>query len=188
MAGLIVVWAVLAGAPATSATLMHDDKQPETVNAGDPAQILKSLKGTWKGNCKTWFRPDELADESEVTGSFEPILGGRFLRHTYESTIQGKPRTGEETIVWNATAGKFEVSWIDDFHMSYGIMFSRGESTKRGFVVTGSYDVGKDQPPWGWKTTYELIDDNHLTITAWNILPDGREAKAVETQYVRQQP
>jgi len=74
---------------------------------------------------------------------------------------------------------------VDDFHMNYGIMFSEGEATERGFVVTGSYDVAPDTPPWGWKTVFEVIGEDHLTITAYNVTPDGQEAKAVETQYVR---
>ncbi len=151
-------------------------------------ELLKTFVGSWEGTCRTWLQPGELGDESEVRGVIRPMLDGRFLRHAYDATMKGRPRHGEEIIAFNSITKLFQVAWVDDFHMNDGIMFSEGEATPRGCAVTGKYDVGPDDPPWGWRTDFGLIDDDHLTITAYNITPGGEASKAVETRYRRSQP
>ena len=148
-------------------------------------QHIQAMIGDWEGSTKTWFEPGTIADESPMTGSIRPILGGRFLLYQYQGSMSGKPFEGSATIGYDIPNEKFQVSWVDSFHMGTAIMFSEGSSVENGFAVLGSYG-GPDIPvPWGWRTVFQLKELDQLTVTAFNISPEGEEAMATETVYKR---
>lgn len=148
---------------------------------------LGLLVGQWEGTTKTWFEPGVLADESPMQGTMKAVLDGRFIMHEYQGSLHGKPFEGIAIIGYSMSNEQFECAWIDSFHMGTSIMFSEGNATDKLFSVFGSYGGKELEQKWGWRTEIEMQENNRLMITAYNISPDGEEAKATETVYNRKQ-
>ena len=148
---------------------------------------LSRLVGNWEGTAKTWFDPSKLEDESPVSGTMKLMLDGKFILHEYKGSFGGKPITGMAIMGYELELGKFQCAWIDSFHTGTAIMFSEGKRGEEGMSVLGSYAyvTPEVEQHWGWRTNVEVLSDDELIFTAYNISPDGQESKATETVYRR---
>jgi hypothetical protein len=153
--------------------------------SGSPHHFLARLVGGWVGTSKLWVEPDVLTDESPVQGSIQLVLGGRFALYLYQSSIEGEPQHGMFTFGYDTLLDRYEASWVDSYHNNTAIMFCRGSVIDNGFQVTGNYPDPNGGPDWSWRTEVELIDNDHLVVTAYNVSPEGGEAKATETKLTR---
>jgi hypothetical protein len=149
--------------------------------------LFTCMVGNWEGVAKTWFNPDELSDESTVKGTMRLILGGRFLLHEYQGSMNGKPLEGVVIYGNQLSLGKFQSIWVDSFHTGTDMMFSEGKRNDASLNVTGIYVyvTPEKEHTWGWRTEISLINENELLITAYNISPESEESKATELLYMR---
>ncbi len=154
-------------------------------NHGGRHYALARLAGTWQGRSRVWLEPDKLADESNIFGTIRVVLGGRFVIHEYRTEFGGESQQGIAIIGYHLDRQRFESAWIDSFHTGTSIMMSAGVDGGASTAVLGHYGDGKGGPDWGWRTTLDHVDEDHLLITAWNITPEGDEAKALEVSYAR---
>ncbi|EMY63020.1 DUF1579 domain-containing protein [Leptospira terpstrae] len=164
---------------------MTTNKFEQSLENG-PHNQLQKLIGLWSGKTKTWFEKDVLADESDAQASITSLLEGRFISIDYHSSLDGKPFVGKMIVGFDIPYQKFTSSWIDSFHMGSQIMLSSGISTEKGFSVTGSYGNPEyGEKLWGWRTEFQFISESEFSLTAYNISPEGEDAKATETFYKR---
>lgn len=148
-------------------------------------ELLQGLVGEWEGTAKTWLDPGKDPDVSPARARMRSVLGGLFLVQEHEGSLQGKPFTGMVVYGFDGSTRKFTSFWIDDFHMGNAAMLSEGTADAGGVIrLFGHYSVPGGGQAWGWRSVIRPEKDG-LVLEAWNVSPEGKEERAIETVYTR---
>lgn len=159
----------------------------ESSKSGGVHAQLSRLTGDWEGMASVWFEPGEPVDQSPASGKMHPILDGQFIMHEYQGSFGGKPLEGLAIIGYHLETGKYQMAWVDSFHLSTAMMFSESSRHADRLNVLGSYEYVTPEvdQKWGWRTEIEIVSDDEVVFTSFNVTPDGEEAKATQTVYKR---
>jgi len=158
---------------------------PSEQTSESPHHFLTQLAGSWTGTSKIWLEPEKLLSETPIVGNIQILLDRRFAMLLYQSSVEGEAQHGMFTFGYNTTKDRYEASWLDSWHNNTAIMFCVGSEKENGFQVLGGYPDPTGGPDWGWRTEVELVGEDNLTITAYNIHPELGEAKATEAKLTR---
>lgn len=156
-----------------------------TYEPDEEHQRLLRLAGAWRGTAKTYMGPEAPPIEAAWEGRIAGILGGRFARFKYRSSVQDKPFAGELMIAFESSEKLWRLAWVDSFHTGTAILVSTGTPGEKAINVHGTYFTEPGQPRWGWRTEIDDARADQLRIRMFNVLPDGQEALGVDIALAR---
>jgi len=138
-------------------------KWQEYMTPGPAHQSFAKMAGNWNA-VVTMYDPSGKESKSDGTANYEMILGGRYLKGTFKSSMMGMPMEGMGLDAYDNAAKEYVSIWIDNF--GTGVLYLKGkmDEAAKTIVYTGTMVdpmTGKDQV---MKTTMKSIDDAHAVM------------------------
>lgn len=155
---------------------------------GDHHKHLEWMVGTWTTKSTFWMAPDGPPMESAGKARHSSILGGRFVRVTYEGDFSGQPFTGEGTVGYDKFKNKYVESWQDNFGTM--MLYATGECDGQGKVRIMRGDVDDlmaGKPSW-FREVYRFDGPDRYALEMWGPGPDGKEFRMFEMVHTRVLP
>lgn len=151
---------------------------------GEPHKVLAAAEGKWKTESTMWMEPGAPAQTSTGEANIKMILGGRYQRMTYRSSMMGQPMEGEGTAAYDNAKKMFVNTWVDN--MGTGIMQMEGpwdEATK-SMTLAGSYEDPTTGKECKMREVYTIIDDKNHKMEMYSTA-DGKEYKNMEMKMTK---
>ncbi|MCI0404440.1 MAG: DUF1579 family protein, partial [Acidobacteria bacterium] len=146
---------------------------------------LEQLVGNWTTKSRFWMAPGGPAMESNGKASHKPMLGGRFIKVTYDGDFAGQPFSGEGTVGYDNFKNKYVETWMDN--MGTVTLYSVGECDGQGAtrIMRGDADDLLTGKPTWYRSVYRFDDLDHYTLEMYGPGPEGNEFRMFEIAHTR---
>ena len=146
---------------------------------------LAALAGKWKGTNRLFLSPhDDSIKESASSAAVTTKANGQFLAIEYTWSFEDGPQEGLLVLGGDAKSDAAQLVWTDSWHMSHKFMVCDGVVTPDGVADVKGYYAVDGHPDWGWRTQI-IPGETSFKLIMFNVSPEGEEALAVETEYLR---
>ncbi len=98
-------------------------KWQEYMTPGQQHKTFEKYCGTWKAEITNYM--DGQPSKAEGTAIFEMILGGRYMKSTFNSVMMGMPMEGFGLDAFDNLTKEYTSIWLDNF--GTGVLIMKGK-------------------------------------------------------------
>lgn len=159
----------------------------EMVRLGTPGpqhEKLQKLEGSWHLVMHHQMEPGGEAATAECDGTYEPMLGGRFLLWKQKGVMFEMPMEARMILGYDNLEQKYTSLWMDSW--STGMYFASGTADDDGVIT--QHGVMKDaMTPKGraYKTITKIVSNDQVDFEMWEADPSGALRKTMWLTYTR---
>ena len=153
---------------------------------GPEHQDMAKLAGNWTLDVTSWMAPGAPPEKSTGTATFEPMLGGRFMRQAVKGEMGGQPFEGMGIEGFDNVSKERFGMWIDS--MGTGSMMSHGKCAVGAKTCTmhATMNDPRTGKPCTVREVLTRTDDNSFTFDMYGPDPSGKVFHMMKILYTRQ--
>lgn len=180
MIALLLLLAVAVVSAQDQAEMMK--KWQDYMTPGPVHKAFEKNCGTWKADITQFMDGQEM--KAEGTAVFEMILGGRYMKSSFSSSIMGMPMEGFGLDAFDNITKEYISIWLDN--MGTGVMHMKGKYEPETKKVT--YWGSMIDPMKGKETKVKTVltqpEENKMLFDMYTV--DGtQETKNMSIVYTR---
>lgn len=177
---------------AQQAKMMENFAEATTMNAHHSK--MKMFVGEWDVVAKHWMQPGTEPNVSKAESDCELVMGGRYVRQTYEGIIEFPDATGKMTkhdfkgesmMGYDNVKKQYVSTWVDT--MSTGIWMEHGQwdDKENGFVMYSDFIDPMTRQPARTKSIHKFMGKDKMVSEMHKMNGPGQWFKELELTYTR---